>query len=110
MQKHERRISRREQKGRQSSYVAVCAKIAINGGGEREPTQDSTFRAGHEPTQTDTRNRRGESVQPASPYEVYHYQKHTIQDVTSDEDLGGTSIEERHAPVWRPLQYVFQIW
>ena len=26
------------------------------------------------------------------------YQKHTIQHVTSDEGLGGTSIEERHAP------------
>ena len=25
----------------------VCAKIAIIGGGEQEPTQDSTFRAGH---------------------------------------------------------------
>ena len=29
------------------------------------------------------------------------YQKHTIQHVTSDEGLGGTSIEERHATVRR---------
>ena len=29
------------------------------------------FGAGYSPTQADTRNRRGRSVQPASPYEVY---------------------------------------
>jgi len=47
MQKHERRISLKEQKGGQSSYVARVREIAVISGGEREPTQDSTFRVGH---------------------------------------------------------------
>ena len=37
------------------------------------------------------------------------HQKHTIEDVTSEEGLGGINIKERHAPVWRPLRYVLQI-
>ena len=50
-QKHERRIAPGEQKGRQSLYVArVCENVKCVGG-EREPTQDNMFSAGHETTQ-----------------------------------------------------------
>ena len=54
--------SPRRSRSRQSSYVARVCEIAIISGGEREPTQDSTFRAGHEPTQTDTRTKRERST------------------------------------------------
>ena len=47
-----------------------CARITRKSErGEREPTQNSTLGVGHQPTQANTRDRRGRGAKPAGPDE-----------------------------------------